>query len=306
MKQSRRQELKTNDLSVYLQQTWESIQRNATYLIGGLVVVVLLVVVVMYNRRTSAQAGESAWVTLLSLQQRSAADPTRELVADIETALDAFGDRDDVGPRLRALHGQMSLRLAVSMGPTGDAKERLELLKAAQSELEGVIERNSSDAVLVSGARMGLAAVYESLALIGEDAKGVDKARELYQKVIDTRDQPYTEVATRLQGVLDEPLKPIGLVTTRPASATQPASMPASLVEAPPAPEVTVPVELPVAEPPAEETPAEPAPAEESPAEPEPAPETSAPPEPAPDEPPAADSASPADEPSAPITEPEG
>lgn len=269
MKQSRRQELKTNDLSVYLQQTWEAIQRNATYLIGGLVVVVLLVVAVMYNRRTAAEASDAAWVTLLGLQQRSALDPSRDLLTDIESAVGAFGNREDVGTRLLELRGQTSLRVASTLGPDADRKERIDLLKQAQSDLESVVSRGKVGPVLVNGARMNLAAVHESLALLGEEADGVEKARELYQKVIAEEDQPYADLAKRLKGVLDEPLKPIELATTRPASATQPASMPASLVETQPAPEETSPAEPPVSEaPPAEEN-ASPAEEETSPTEPE-------------------------------------
>ncbi len=43
MKQARRKELKTNELSIYLQQIQEAVVRHSNYIIGGIVVVGLVV-----------------------------------------------------------------------------------------------------------------------------------------------------------------------------------------------------------------------------------------------------------------------
>ena len=64
MKQTRRKELKTNELSVYLQQIYEAAVRNATYLVGGVVVVVIVLVVALLTQRNrSLEAHVCIWIS---------------------------------------------------------------------------------------------------------------------------------------------------------------------------------------------------------------------------------------------------
>ena len=236
MKQARRKELKTNALSIYLQQVYETASRNATYLIGGVVVVVLVLVVALMVWRNRLAVQEDAWRTYYSIRDQSAA-VTPELL-DQARLLAATNAQDrDLGPRVLQQKADLAYALAITLSPNLAKERRTELFNEAKAAYEQQIRQFISQPDVVARSRLSLASVEESLAIAsGSDGSA---ARRLYQEVIDSgvsafRADAETRLAslddrlTRLPIVASRPAEPAAIPPSAPAIQTMPATAPAA------------------------------------------------------------------------------
>ena len=220
MKQSRRKDLKTNELGIWLNDLYDSAQRNANYLLGGLLVVVLIVVATMVIRHNRMAKVQSAWSTYYDLR---AIDPTKDPDA-LNRARDlaqAWTGDPELGPFALQLSGDMAYIMSTS---EKDKTVRLERLNQARSSYEQMLADAGSESDVANAARMSLATVEESLIVEGQGS--AQKVRELYEKVIASKPNAFVAVAQQKLNTLDERLKPLQIVATRPAepTATAPAA----------------------------------------------------------------------------------
>ncbi|GMV97112.1 MAG: hypothetical protein HRF43_10430 [Phycisphaerae bacterium] len=250
MKQSRRHELKTNDLSLWLQQTYAAAAQHANYLIGGAVVVVLILVVTVMVRGRRQDAREQAWLRYFEFQGQSVKEKP-ELLEQVRAFAEEHRDDDELGPMAALLAADKAAERAMDLDPLKDADKRLEALKAARDEFTGWIGRfGENQGRMVAHARLGLAAVLESLALVGQAT--AEDVRKQYQAVLALPEEGPHKVTARFGlETLDERLRPLKLVATRPAE--PPASAPATQTTTAPAsvPPITTAPSAPIIIPPA-------------------------------------------------------
>jgi len=220
MKKSRRKELKTNILSVYLQQIYEAAARNATYLIGGFVVLVLVLVIGLVVQRNRHRALQEAWRQYYELRQQDVRlrpdvlNRTRSLASE-------YSEDADLGPMALKLQADQCYQLGLSLSESRERSRRLELMKEAKETYERLIRQFASRPDVVAVARMSLAAVEESLVLAGES--DITAVRDCYQQLIDGKPNPYQQLARDQLEDLDKRIESLEIVATRPAETTRPA-----------------------------------------------------------------------------------
>ena len=233
MKQSRRHELKTNELSVFLQQVYASAKKNLNYVVGGIVVVAVILVIGLYMRSHQEAAADKAWNDYTDLmRQAHEVDKKPELLQRAATLAAEQEGKGDLGRRTAKLVADMDLDLAMNLDPVKDKAKRLDLLKDARSRYEGIMQRYSDQPATVDAARYFLAKVEESLLVAGESTK--DKVLALYEPLAKATNGPYKELAAQQIKTLDERIQPIQIVATRPAE--PPATAPSTGPSARPAP----------------------------------------------------------------------
>lgn len=226
MKQSRRQELKTNELSVLLQQAYETASRNVNYIIGGVVLVILILVAMLYIQHRRTQAREDAWSRFNALQaQIEAVIDQPEILDQAKGFAAEMQGNEELKPRANTLVADMAYKRAMHVSPTSNRDERLNLLKEARDRYQEVVTNQSErQPALAARARLGLAAVEESLLMAGEGSR--EKAREQYEILAKGGLGLYSEMAADLLQTFDERVQPLKLVATRPAES--PATAPAT------------------------------------------------------------------------------
>lgn len=224
MKQSRRHELKTNELSIWLQQTYAAAGRNINYIIGGVVVVVLILVIALFVRNRRYDAREAAWASYYEIE----ATPVWQK-PDVMDRARAFADEHagdrDLGARSVLLLAGKAADVAMTLDPFKEADKRLAALNEAKKAYDTVIQDYADRPEFVVPARMGLATILESLVLIGQ--AGVEDVRKQYQAIVaEPESGAYQFMAGEALKDLNERLVPITLVATRPAgfSTTAPAT----------------------------------------------------------------------------------
>ncbi len=221
MKQSRRKELKTNELGEYLLQCHEWASRNANYLLGGVVVIVLVLGISWVVHSNRLQARQSAWTEYNELHEVPSVTPTHIERADNLAA--KFGQTSDLGPRVTFLKADLAYKRAMNLTGEADREQRVKLLQEAKDTLLSIPKLFADNRQAIAQAHMRLAAVEESLFMAGKGDK--EQIRSYYQQVINEKTAPYVEDASDQLETLDERLALLPLVASRPAeeAATQPA-----------------------------------------------------------------------------------
>lgn len=246
MKQTRRKELKTNELRHLLDQLQEGVQRNATYLLIGLAAVVLILVIALYVRHNRHVARQQAWATYNEIRDGNVFAQPQLLDRAAELAAAQAGN-PDLGPLALQLHGDMAYRLAMSLTEEKDRARRMDLLKQAQQTYSEQISRYEQRQDVRARGRMSLAAVEENLVVAGQGT--ADSVRKLYQQVIDDvvegRPSVYRDLAREKLASLDKRLAPLQIIATRPAE-TAPATATAPAEAMPPATQPTTAATAPV------------------------------------------------------------
>ncbi len=233
MKQSRRKELKTNELGEYLLQCYAWASQNANYLLGGAVVIVLVLGIgwVVHNNRL--QARQNAWTEYNELYEVASVTPTHIERADNLAA--KFGKTSDLGPRVTFLKADLAYKRALNLTGEAERDQRIKLLQEAKETLLPMEKLFADNPLVVAQVFMRLAAIEETLVLAGQGDK--EKVRSFYQKVINEKNAPYVEDASDQLETLDERLAVLPLVASRPAeeAATRPAIMSAPATNTAPA-----------------------------------------------------------------------
>ncbi len=245
MKHTRRKELKTNELSVYLQQIYEAAARNATYLIGGVVVVVLVLVIGLLVQRNRNRAELDAWNSYSEIRSGDVvSDPA---LLDRARGLAAgYGDNSDLGPLVLELQASLGHQRSLSTTRPVENAPEIKLLKEARGSYERLLEKFGQRADVAARARMSLASVEETLLVAGQG--NIQTVRKHYQQVIDAEPNPYQDIARDLLANLEERVARLEIVApaelpasepaattkpapdTKPAPAAKPATMPATTI----------------------------------------------------------------------------
>lgn len=256
MKQSRRQELKTNELSIYLQQIYDFLARNSTYVIGGLVVVALIIVVGTMNARSQRAARVDALNRLSSIQTSDGARDIKVL-DEIKDLAASYGSDDGLGPEIRDMQATLAHQLALNLTTDADKNQRADLLKEARSACEQAIRDFRSRPEVVARAHFTSAGVEETLFIDGQNSWSEEERKEkmaairsLYQKVIDATANPYQQLAKEQLDSLEKRLARLEIVATRPAdtapaATTRPAATKPVVISTKPAPETPKPTVVP-------------------------------------------------------------
>lgn len=228
MKQSRRHELKTNELKLHLQQMYASAVRNANYLIGGVVVAVLILLLALYIQNRRHNARETAWDQLNDLQRTNVSEKPEAVEQAAKLAAEHHGDKQ-LGPLAAMLHADLSYSLAMSLDPAKERDRYLKLLRDARDRYREVAQQyGDTDQRVAAQARLSLAAVEESLLVAGEESK--EAVRQPYEALVKSGTPLYKDLAGEMLASLDERTQPLKLVATRPAETptTAPATGPAA------------------------------------------------------------------------------
>lgn len=215
MKQSRRQELRTNELSVYLKQLYESAANYANYLIGGVAVVVIVLVIGLLIRRNQVQALADAWATYSEITNQTEQDDAEILLERARTLAAEHGDDKRMGARILSLQARLAHQVALSLDAPGDKDRRLSLLKEARDTLDRLIRDFGDRKETAERAKLSLAAVEESLAVEGEGDK--ERIRSIYNDLAGDATCTYATLAQAQLDTLDERLAEFVTVASRPA-----------------------------------------------------------------------------------------
>ncbi len=232
MKQSRRKELKTNELSLYLQEVRDGMMRHSSYIIGGIVVVVLILMIGLYvqhNRHETEAAHSRAYREI----QQALMEGKTDVIDRASVLAGATADDARLGPQAAELYARLLYAKAMTISPLSESPERAELLDKSQKAYEALLSKYSDRADLVARTRLSLADVQETLYVAGKG--GLEPIRELYREVVKAKVAPYAEMAASRLETLDARTMKLQVVATRPAEV--PASAPASapMAEAAPA-----------------------------------------------------------------------
>ena len=101
------------------------------------------------------------------------------------------------------------------MDQTEEKARKIEHLKEAKAIYQQLIDKFSTRPDVTDHAYMGLAAVDESLFVMGEST--IDQVREHYRKLADNDKSPFNPLAVKLIENLDERTQPLEIIASRPA-----------------------------------------------------------------------------------------
>lgn len=239
MKQQRRHELKTNDLSVYLTQIYEAIQRNSRYVLGGTVVVVVVLIVFLVAQRNRMAAEAAAWTEYDGVRSGDlTADPS--LLDKARELAERYADDKRLGPSILLLEGSMLYMSALNLTGPDQKAQQIEQLREARQVFSELIRRFESRRNVRAEAKMMLAKIEESLIVLGGGGD-VDTIRSIYQELKDSPTGLYAGQAEERLANLDERLVPLKIVdppATAPAAAEEPSAVPMPAAETTTAPAV--------------------------------------------------------------------
>lgn len=228
MKQTRRKELKTNELSIYLHQMYETVQQNATYLLGGLVAIVAILVIFMYVQHRRHKTMADAWTSYYEIREKDVTKEAGALDRARELA-DKYGDNAHLGPAVMQLRGDMAYELSLSLVKPEEQTRRLDLLQESKETFEHILNQYGSDTQVAARAQISLAAIGESLVVLGKVK--IEEVRGHYQALVEKKPNPFAEVSEKRLAELTKHLEPLNIVATRPAEPPEsaPASTPAAV-----------------------------------------------------------------------------
>lgn len=219
MKQARRKELKTNELSLYLQQIRDAFLQYSNYIIGGVVAVVLILVIALYVQSQRAQVDAARWAERREIEAEAAVEIKPETIERAERLAREAADDPRLGPVARELHANLAYQRALDMSPETDPDEYTRLLNEARSSYQTLVDQYPDRPDVVARARLGLGAVLESLHVVGQGE--LDAVAQHYRLVAESENPTYAALARRRLETLSERARPLNIVATRPAE-TQP------------------------------------------------------------------------------------
>ena len=185
MKTQRRQELKANDLSVYLQQVSEYFNKHAGMITIVSIGVIALVAAVVFANRTAVQHREDAWEALNSAAIASRTPGSEiatwqiEMIASWEAIVDDYGDTE-VAPLARYQIVQFCLRQFLESG-TGE--QRGSLLDTAEKHCKSILNSAGSNTSLKATAINALSAVEQNRYVLDGDLAHKEKAKNHLERI---------------------------------------------------------------------------------------------------------------------------
>lgn len=242
MKQARRKELKTNELSIYLQQIQEYVVQHSNWIIGGIVVVVVILMIGLYVQSSRHQAETARWTELSKIREDSATAVTPELVDRAERLASQTAGDAKLAPATRELHAELAYQLALDTSPVSNPDEYARRLEAARASYEAMVNDCADQPDMVAKGHLGLGSTFESLHVVGKAT--LDQAREQYRLAVESGTFVAGMAKDRLDTLADR-TRPLNIVATlpaepvetAPATATAPAEAPAATAPAATAPQ---------------------------------------------------------------------
>jgi hypothetical protein len=217
MKHSRRQELRKNDLSVWLQNAVDWINQNANYIIGIAGVVIAVMLISWYLRHQARTVEAAGWSEYYEIAEGQGVEEMEVLLRRASALADDFEDDRNLGPLALELQADLLYSEALDMIEPDKKSERLEQFKKAGDLYQTVISRYGRRTDVVARATMSLAAAKENLVVLGDGNK--DEVRDLYQKVVDLPHTAFEPIAEERLKTLDDRLAKLEIVATQPAGA---------------------------------------------------------------------------------------
>lgn len=250
MKTQRRQDLKTNELSVYITQLSEFVAQHAVAIIVSGVVLLGAVGAVVYANHTTALNRQLSWQAYRdALQASQIPDPenddwVRDVVTQWQAVVVDYGDVA-VSPQASWQLVDFCLRQFIS---ADDEKLKAELLDSAERSCRTIIERYPQNTSLRAAALNGLAAVEQNRYVLDGDLAHKDRSRAYLEQIRNGKEflsTPFqTAVLDRLND-FDRMWQPLVLVEPPPAAEPTPDSADQDLESSSKAvePEVTPPAD---------------------------------------------------------------
>ncbi|MCZ6654072.1 MAG: hypothetical protein O7D91_13740 [Planctomycetota bacterium] len=227
MKTQRRQELKANDLSVYLQQVSEYFNKHAGMITIVSIGVIAVVAAAVFANRTAVQHREYAWEALNSADVASRtpgperATWQKEMIASWEDIVDNYGDTD-VAPLARYRIVQFCLRQFLESG-TGDM--RGQFLDTAEKHCNSILDSAGSNTSLKATALNALSAIEQDRYVLDGDLAHKETAKSYLERIRNGPEFMGTafqdDVLTRLNE-FDSLWHPLVLLDPPPEPATEP------------------------------------------------------------------------------------
>ena len=185
MKTQRRQELKANDLSVYLQQVSEYFNKHAGMITIVSIGVIAVVAAAVFANRTAVQHREYAWEAFNSaaIASRSPGPEIaiwqEEMIASWEAIVDDYGDTD-VAPLARYQIIQFCLRQFLE-SETGDM--RGQLLDTAEKHCNSTLNSAGSNTTLKATALNALSAIEQNRYVLDGDLAHKETAQSYLERI---------------------------------------------------------------------------------------------------------------------------
>lgn len=234
MKQSRRHELKTNELAESLVQFKEWFNKYGNYVLGGVAAVVLIIGGASYYSRSEASRVEQSWSEYRqidqdfvkaagTLQQGPLINPgQKEKLLDLFQRMEALANNAQDGAlSSEAWRWIGDRRLMLASIYTSD-QDIAEALTGAETAYTRAINADSERTFDVLAAKFGLATVYETTGAF-------DKARKIYEEVA-AREDPETTVQQKMASKklknFDRLRIPVVLAAAPEPPASQPSATP--------------------------------------------------------------------------------
>lgn len=231
MKQSRRHELKTNELSVLLQQAYDKLTEYGNYILVGLVAVVLALIVAFVVRHNRLATEQLAWRTYFEIREGDVIEQPELLDRAATLAAQQAGD-PVLEPLALSLQADLAYHMAVGPESTLPRDEKIRHLASAERLYEEILDRFAHDAAMTDRLRMSLASTRESLLALDSSRAELDAIRSLYQEVLAGEPTAFQSLARERLDTLAERTRPLLIVSTRPAEPPA-TTLPAATATAP-------------------------------------------------------------------------
>ncbi len=188
MKTKRRQELKSNDLAIYLQELREFVRANSSKIIMIGVVAVCLVAVIGFRVHSSSVSLENSWQAYQNVARASyTPDPENaEWLEDTrrqwEAVVESSGDRSF---KAQAIWGYIDFCQRQFLS-TRDSATKTRLLEIAERHCRLLMDRYASNPAMHAAALRALASVEENRYVLDGDAAHKERARQHLEEIRDT------------------------------------------------------------------------------------------------------------------------
>ena len=185
MKTKRRQDLKTNELSVYINQLGEFVAQHAVAIVVSGVVVLGAVGAVAYTNHTTARNRQLSWQAYRDALQASRTpdlentDWVRGVVTQWEAVIVDSGELA-TAPQANWQLVDFCLRQFIS---SDDEELKAELLDSAERGCKTIVDRYPQNTALRAAALNGLAAVEQNRYVLDGDLAHKDRSRAYLEQI---------------------------------------------------------------------------------------------------------------------------
>ncbi len=220
MKTERRQELKTNELGVFLLDANDWLKQNGTKVAGGVVAILVLVFAINAMRRASVEQASEATRRFAEVLPKLTGEDWEAGFTELDTLIQDAGSRN--------------FRMQLLLTKASIAEQRVTSAEAFKSEFVNLADEAFSTLVSDFGdrglvkarAQLGLAVVAENRFVTDRDPKHKDRARDLLTAVSESKiaqGTPLQTTAVERLNRLDETFTIVALADPPPPPAGPPA-----------------------------------------------------------------------------------